>query len=49
MKYAREKSFSDLKGFGGGHLRYDFAVEIGSGEENYILIEFDGEQHFRPV
>ena len=43
VRYIREKSFHDLKGVGHRCLRYDFIVE------GYILIEFDGRQHFQPV
>lgn len=36
--------FSDLKGKGGGLLRPDFIIE-----ELKLWIEYDGEQHFKPI
>ena len=45
--FFREVSFSDLKGLSGGFLRYDFKVMLD--EEKFILIEFDGIQHFQPI
>lgn len=47
-KYISEHSFSDLKGTGGGFLRFDFALVDDNGEV-YHIIEFDGKQHFEPV
>lgn len=40
IPYTREKTYKDLKGLGGGSLRYDFHIEE--------LIEYDGIQHDRP-
>lgn len=45
--YFREKTFLNLKGIGGQSLRFDFYVKLRTGEE--ILIECQGEQHFKPV
>ena len=45
--FFREVSFNDLKGLHGGFLRYDFKVMVD--EDKFILIEFDGEQHYRAV
>ena len=45
--YFREKTFPNLKGIGGQSLRFDFYVKLRTGEE--ILIECQGEQHFKPV
>jgi very-short-patch-repair endonuclease len=45
--FFREVTFNDLIGIGGNKLRYDFKVMID--EVKFVLIEFDGEQHFRPV
>ena len=45
--FFREVSFNDLKGLNGGFLRYDFKVMLD--DEKFVLIEFDGEQHYRPV
>lgn len=39
--YEREKMFNDLRGPGGGLLRFDFFVD------NKYLIEYDGKQHFK--
>ena len=36
--------FEELRGIGGGILRYDFA--IFKNDELRCLIEYDGEQHF---
>ena len=36
-----------MKGLNGGFLRYDFKVMLD--EQKFVLIEFDGEQHYRPV
>ena len=41
IKFEREKTFSDLKG---GKFRYDFYLPLYN-----ILIEVDGEQHFKQV
>lgn len=41
IKFEREKTFSDLKG---GKFRYDFYLPFYN-----ILIEVDGEQHFKQV
>lgn len=40
--FAREVTYSNLK-YQGNQLRYDFLI----GEEDPILLEFDGEQHFQ--
>ena len=45
--FFREVTFNDLIGIGGNKLRYDFKVMID--EVKFVLIEFDGAQHFRPV
>lgn len=44
--YFREKTFRNFKGLGGQSLRFDFYVKLRTGEK--ILIECQGEQHFRP-
>lgn len=44
--FESQKTFSDLKGLGGSALRYDFYLEI---KEKQILIECQGEQHYRPI
>jgi very-short-patch-repair endonuclease len=41
IKFEREKTFSDLRG---GKFRYDFYLPFYN-----ILIEVDGEQHFKQV
>lgn len=45
--YFREKTFRNLKGLGGQNLRFDFYVKLRTGEK--VLIECQGEQHFKPV
>ena len=45
--FFREVSFSDLRGLNSGLLRYDFKVMVD--EDKFVLIEFDGEQHYRAV
>ena len=44
IKYKQEYTFNNLKGIGGGSLRYDFA--IFNKKELSCLIEYDGKQHF---
>lgn len=46
VNFSQEHSFLNLKGEGGGLLRFDFAIWTEKGELSH-LIEFDGEQHFR--
>ena len=45
--FFREATFNDLRGINNGLLRYDFKLMIN--DEKFVLIEFDGEQHERPV
>ena len=45
--FFREVTFNDLRGVNEGLLRYDFKVMID--DVKYVLIEFDGKQHFEPV
>jgi uncharacterized Zn-finger protein len=45
--FFREVTFNDLRGISGGLLRYDFKVMID--DVKFVLIEFDGGQHFKPV
>lgn len=47
ITFEREKTFSDLKGFGIANLRYDFYLPDYNGEE--ILIEFQGLEHYKRV
>jgi len=47
VDYDYQKRFSDLEGYGGRMLSYDFAF-YENGELKY-LIECQGEQHYRPV
>ena len=44
IKYQREKTFSDLKG---GKYRFDFYLPNYNGQP--VIIEVDGEQHFKPI
>jgi len=43
--FEREKTFSDLKGFGTVKLRYDFYLPDYNGKE--VLIEFQGIEHYK--
>lgn len=45
INYVREYSFHDLRGIGGGLLRFDFAIFDKCGSLK-MLIEYDGEFHF---
>ena len=47
IEFKREITFQDLKSEKGRHLRYDFGVQIN--ENKYLLLEFDGRQHFEKV
>ncbi|HFC9286543.1 hypothetical protein Q4457_05155 [Clostridium perfringens] len=42
-KYESQKKFDGLIGLNGGQLSYDFFVD------NYLLIEIQGEQHYKPI
>lgn len=48
IKYKQEYSFEDLIGTGGKRLRFDFAI-FNSNNKLVTLIEFDGEQHYKPI
>lgn len=45
IKYEKEFSFPNLKGKGNKSLRFDFKV---GEEDNFILIEYQGQQHYIP-
>lgn len=45
VDYFKEKTYEGLKGTGGQSLRFDFLVNLHSGES--VLIECQGEQHYR--
>ena len=47
VTYFREKMFPGLVGLGGNPLRFDFFVNLSSGEP--VLIECQGEQHSRSI
>lgn len=47
VPYVYDQSFANLKGVNGGALRFDF--RIPSGKLGYLFIEFDGQQHYKPV
>jgi very-short-patch-repair endonuclease len=49
LEFVREKSFPELVGLNGGLLRYDFCIVIDELEQDYLLIEFDGRQHYKKV
>jgi hypothetical protein len=49
LDFTQEKTFSDLKGYNDGYLRYDFCINLNVDEEDYLLIEYDGRQHFKKV
>ncbi len=48
MHFKPEYIFLDLRSDRDGYLRYDFAI-LDEKNKPIRLIEFDGEQHFRPV
>lgn len=48
IHFKPEYVFLDLRSDRDGYLRYDFAI-LDSNDIPIRLIEFDGEQHFRPV
>lgn len=47
LNYDTQVKFKDLTGLSGGVLSYDFSIE--DGDELLGLIEYQGEQHFKPV
>ena len=47
IEFTREFKFQDLKSEKGSHLRFDFGIKIS--DDNYLLLEFDGKQHFQKV
>jgi hypothetical protein len=44
IEFEPQYYFDDLRGFGGKPLTFDFYLKFPN-----MLIEYDGEQHFRPV
>lgn len=44
IEFKREFTFQDFKS---ENLRFDFGININ--DDNYLLIEFDGKQHFQKV
>lgn len=48
-RYEMQKRFDDLRGVGGGYLSYDYLVFDGDSDDALCLIEYQGEQHFKPV
>lgn len=44
IPFEKEYPFEDLRGLNNGYLRFDFKIK-----NKPILIEFQGEQHYRPV
>lgn len=44
IDFYTEKSFNSCVGLGGKPLRFDFYIP-----DSNLLIEYDGEQHFRPI
>lgn len=48
--FKAQKTYDDLRGLGNGFLSYDFLVYNDTTKsETLCLIEYQGEQHFRPV
>ena len=47
IDFKREFTFPNLKSDKGRSLRYDFGIKIS--DDNYLLLEFDGKQHFKKV
>lgn len=46
--YKKELTFDDLRSDSGYKLRYDFGI-FNKDESMYCIIEFDGEQHYKPA
>lgn len=46
IEYKTEKTYKDLLSKNGGFLRFDFLLCLDNKEN--ILIELDGEQHYKP-
>ncbi len=46
--YTAQYVYGDLYGIGGANLRFDFAVLNSRGGVSW-LIEYQGEQHYRPI
>ena len=44
ISFTPQESFNNLKGLGGGDLRYDFYLS-----QYNTCIEYDGIQHFKPI
>lgn len=44
--YEKEKTFNDLRGYGNRLLKFDFCIYFT--DDTFILLEYDGEQHFNP-
>lgn len=47
ISYQEQKKFEDLKGARGGRLSFDFAIQLP--EDSWLLIEIDGEQHYKVI
>ena len=47
IEFTRELKFQDLKSDKKSPLRYDFGIRIN--DDKYLLLEFDGKQHFEKV
>ena len=47
IEFKREFTFEDLKSEKGRSLRYDFGIKLN--DNHFLLIEFDGKQHFEKV
>ena len=49
IDFEREKTFPELRGYNNGLLRFDFCININEDEQDFLFVEFDGEQHFEKV
>lgn len=47
INFKSQVSFEGLIGLGGGKLKFDFIIYKAS--KPYLVLEYDGEQHFNPV
>jgi hypothetical protein len=50
IKFIMEKTYTNLRGLGGGLLRFDFFIDKNNNNiNNKLLIEYDGEFHYGPI
>ncbi|WP_079913037.1 hypothetical protein [Paenibacillus sp. 32352] len=47
VNFEMQKEFNDLQH--DGKLRFDYCIYLGEGKDEFVLIEYDGLQHYKPV